>query len=546
MYLVTQMHQPSRISVYWVGLVLLLVAGPFSARAQMFAGEPMLEEVSRRAQLLGKGDPQVSYLLRPLTANLSGLIEGDSLQEPRRIGGNWSLLPVRASLDHSTRRPYGSYPYLTVPARGPQLWINPGLQFTRSWLTIRFQPEAIVAVNSAFDGYPDTYSRQVNQWYFRYPNTLNFPERFGDGALFRLGWGQSKVAAHWRNWEASLSTQSIWWGPGQFHSLTFSQQAPGFPHLSLGSRAPLSTVLGSFEAQLLVGRLESTAYPPVQEEQLNQQFYRPHRTDPRYLNALILTYSPKWLPGLSAGASRTFQIHNRDRPPGFRSLLPVVLPLIKENYGFTNADGNWDQQVTLFGRWRLPEAKTELYFEYGRRDHALNWREFALNPEHARAYLLGFIKLWALERGHFQVRGEMVQQQEAINRLVRYASNAGMNWHGHAQVRGFSHRGEPLGVGLGSGTNLQTLEFSHVDGWKKTGLRLDRVARNNDFFYAAGSNADLEPWTDLALALLWERKIQQINVSVNGTYIRSHHYQWQANAPSSGNFRLQLGLMYQW
>ncbi|WP_375582903.1 capsule assembly Wzi family protein [Cyclobacterium xiamenense] len=540
------MRQLLRVLVYLVGMLPLLTTGLHPAAAQVIAGEPMLEEMSRRKQLLGAGDERPSYLLRPIPGTLAELVEADSFPQIRGLGTDWTLLPMRASLDHTGRRPYGAYPYLTVPARGPQLWISPGLQHRRSWLTVRFQPELVVAGNTAFDGYPDSFSRQVNQRYFRYPNTLNYPERFGEGALFRLGLGQSSLAAHWRNWEVSLSTQSLWWGPGQFQSLILSHHAPGFPHLRLGTRAPLSTFLGSFEGQLLVGMLESTALAPVQAEQLNQQFYRPHRTDPRYLNGLILTYSPKWLRGLSLGVSRTFQIHNRDRPSGFRSLLPVVLPLIKENYGFTNADGNWDQQVAVFGRWRLPETKAELYFEYGRRDHALNWREFALNPEHARAYLVGFTKLWSLGAGHVQVRGEMTQQQESINRLVRYASNAGMTWHAHAQVRGFTHRGEPLGVGLGSGSNLQTLEFSYVEGWKKTGIRLDRVARNNDFFYAASSLGDMEPWTDLALALLWERKIQAIQVSLTGTYIQSHHYQWQADASASGNFRVQTALVYYW
>ncbi|NHE59320.1 capsule assembly Wzi family protein [Cyclobacterium plantarum] len=529
-------------------LLILLSVNSYQIQAQVIAGEPMLEEVGRRAQLLNQGNNEASFTIRPFALTLADLLEGDSLAAGREIKENWKLLPLRASLGHSGSRPYGAFPYLTVPARGPQLWLNPGVQYNKdNWLEFRFQPELVLAANSSFDGFPDIYGRATNLTYFRYPNTLNFPERFNQGALLRLGWGQSKLAAHWRNWEASLSTQSIWWGPGQFQSLIFSHHAPGFPHLSLGSRAPLTTFLGSFETQLLFGRLQSTAYKPVQDESLNQQFYRPHRKDARYLNALILTWSPKWLSGLSLGFSRTFQIHNSDRPSGFRAMVPVLLPLIKENYGFTNANGNWDQQVAVFGRWLLPKVQAELYFEYGRRDHALNWREFMLNPEHARAYLTGFTKIWSMEKGHFQIRGEMTRQQESINRLVRYSGNAGATWHSHSQLRGFTHRGEPLGVGLGPGSNIQTLEFAYLQGWKKTGIRLERVGRNEDFFYAAKSGSpDLAPWTDLALALLWERKVGNINVSATGQFIHSHHYQWQEADGLSTNFNMQLHMVYHW
>lgn len=527
--------------------VLFLCVNHIALQAQVFAGEPMLEEAGRRMQLLGKGDNQASYLIRPLDLPLAELMEGDSLASGKEIRENWKWLPVRASLGHSSSRPYGYYPYLKVPARGPQLWLNPGVLFRKNWLEFRFQPELVLAGNTAYEGFPDRYGGATNRRYFRYPNTLNYPERFSQGMLLRLGWGQSKLAAHWRKWELSLSTSNIWWGPGQFQSLIFSHHAPGFPHLSLGTRAPLPTFMGTFEGQLLVGRLASTAYAPLQQEALNQQFYRPHREDPRYLNALILAYSPKWINGLSLGFSRTFQIYNQDRPAGFRALMPVIMPLIKENYGFSNANGEWDQQVAVFGRWVLPQAQSELYFEYGRRDHALNWREFILNPEHARAYLLGFSKLWTLEKGHFQIRGEMTQQQESINRLVRYSGNAGLSWHGHSRLRGFTHRGEPLGVGLGPGTNMQTLELAYLQGWKKTGIRLERVARNEDFYYAAtGTHDGLEPWTDLALALLWERKLANINLSATGQYIHSHHYQWQPEAGLRSNFNLQVQMVYHW
>jgi len=56
-------------------------------------------------------------------------------------------------------------------------------------------------------------------------------------------------------------------------------------------------------------------------------------------------------------------------------------------------DRRQSQQIAIFGRYQMSKMKAEVYFQFGRRDHALNWREFFLNPEHARAYQFGFLKM---------------------------------------------------------------------------------------------------------------------------------------------------------
>src|SRR5690606_39861665 len=132
-----------------------------------------------------------------------------------------------------------------------------------------------------------------------------------------------------------------------------------------------------------------------------------------------------------------------DKTDTFADWFPIFEVFTKESLfeeGHTvDYDGKGqDQQVTVFGRYVLPQAKAEVYFEYGRRDHALNWREFMLNPEHARAYLMGFSKLFALPNQEklVQVRGEITQQQESVNRYIRYPGLiGGTSWHAHYQVR---------------------------------------------------------------------------------------------------------------
>ena len=41
----------------------------------------------------------------------------------------------------------------------------------------------------------------------------------------------------------------------------------------------------------------------------------------------------------------------------------------------------------------MPAARAELYFEYGRNDAAGSIRDFALIPQHSRAYVFGITKI---------------------------------------------------------------------------------------------------------------------------------------------------------
>src|SRR5690606_3203464 len=183
----------------------------------------------------------------------------------------------------------------------------------------------------------------------------------------------------------------------------------------------------------------------------------------------------------------------------------------------------------------------EFYVEYGRRDHALNWREFTLNPEHARAYLLGFGKLFHLPASHklIQVRAEMTQQQESVNRYIRYLGvTGGASWHTHSRARGFTHYGESLGVGIGTGgSNVQTIEVALIDQLNKFGIRLERLANHQDFYYKAfGQQQERQPWVDLSLGFLVDYQVERLVISTKLQLINSRNYQWQLDPKRTSLF----------
>ncbi|WP_233553709.1 capsule assembly Wzi family protein [Algoriphagus lacus] len=469
------------------------------------------------------------------------------------------ILPLLNTTRITTKRPYGWGDYGLIPNPGLQAYFSGGIQASYKFINFTFRPELVVAQNKGFETNLNEMSPGQIRSKFFFWNYGDFPERFGNGIYADLGWGQSKLTFQYGAFELGGSTQNIWWGPGQFNALTFSSNAEGFPHFTLNTTKPARTFLGNFETQLIVGRLQNSGLDPSQDQELNEVYFVPFSGDWRYLNALMVSYNPKWIPGLFLGFTRTFHQYSESMESGFLAYFPVFEPVTKSNYGFDRDGNGQSQQISIFGRWLFPKVQNEIYFEYGRRDHSVNWREFALNPEHARAYILGFIQLFDLPLNNkkIQVRGELTHQQESVNRYIRYSGlTGGLTWHTHTPARGFVQNGQPLGVGLGVGSNVQTLEVARVDGISKVGIFFERLANNQDFYYKALlQNTERKPWIDLSLGFLYDKQWNNLLLSSKLQLIHARNYQWQLDPASTPEFPKgenltsmmgQVSLVYFW
>lgn len=526
-----------------------------------FRDFPSLVDISRREALLGKdslGSPIRPELVDD-SLSTSGISFGDLIKP----------LPIYSISQLNSKRPYGWGDMLMIPNVGGQQYISTGIEGTWRFVSLKLQPELVIAQNRRYQGLSNSLtSREYRDRYYVWGNG-DFPERLGNGTYTKIWWGQSRLMASFGAFETGVSTENIWWGPGQFNSLSFSNNAPGFPHVTFKTRKPAKTFLGYFETELLVGKLASSQMDPSQNDSLNRLYAKPLPDGKRYLNALMVSYQPKWIPNIRLGFVRTFQVYDSIPRETFLDWLPVFEPFQKSNFfdndNTVDFDGNGrDQQVVIFGDFRFPASKVELYFEYGRRDHAFNWRDFILSPEHARAYVFGFLKLFDLPNNikQVQIRAEVTQQQESINRIIRYSGSGssdlgGRNsWHEHAQARGFSNFGQGLGVGTGQGSNVQTLETSMVKDFDKIGILLERVARDMGFYYRAfGELSERKPWVDYSLGFLYDKKFDNLLLSSKLQLIHARNYQWQLDPASTPEFpkgenltsiMAQISLVYFW
>ena len=528
----------------------------FIVEAQEAAfGNQTVDEFLRRKSLVDSNNENTGWMLRSASASVEGIFYQSDSASPNKKLFDFAILPIYFNTRLDGARPYVGGEYGMIPAHGAQSFLSTGFQARFSILHIQLQPEFVTAQNLPFPGFPDTFSSGVIGTRFLFWNVGDSPERFGNSTYSKAFWGQSSISLRAGAFELGAGTKNIWWGPGQWNSLIFSNNAPGFPHISLNTSRPAKTFLGSFEAQVLIGRLESSGISGSQSEEMNSRFFRPLNPDWRYINAFMISYSPKWIPNFSIGMARSFLQYGEFLEPTFSGLFPMFEPFQKENF-FVDDDiffGDYDtrqndksQQASAFGRYVFERGKGEVYFQFGRRDHALNWREFILNPEHARAYQFGFLKLTKLAGSSkfIQFRGEITHQQESINRNLRYDISGGISWHTHNDKRGFGHLGQPLGVGIGTGSNVQTLEISLVEDWKKWGILFERLENNQDFYYRAfGQQGERKPWIDWSTALLWNTSYKDLFISARLQGLHARNYQWGLSQTSTPEFPVSQNLL---
>ncbi|MEQ8534315.1 MAG: capsule assembly Wzi family protein, partial [Imperialibacter sp.] len=370
-------------------------------------GIPVFEESFRRAQLLGLTDSAHSLMVRPLHPLSMGLQDSGYQLYPQdsvkknlssmsflKGKGKLALLLPSYQFQFNTRHPYGWGDGAMIPNRGYQHLIGAGLYGKVGPLHIQLRPEWIYAENKAFEGFSSTFPQEVQDVRYHHWVSADPAERFGLSRYSRMLPGQSSVALHFGPVRVGGGNENIWWGPGQFNSLTFSNNSRPFEHLTLATSRPVRTWVGNFEGQLLMGRLQPPDFQPIYGNGITIS----KKTDWRYLSAIMLSYNPKWVKGLFMGAARTFQQYSENLTPSFGGYFPVFQAFQKETVGLSVDDLYQDQQIAVFLRWLFQKAHAEVYFEFGRRDHALNWRDFMMSPEHARACLFGFSKLFRIKK----------------------------------------------------------------------------------------------------------------------------------------------------
>lgn len=555
----------------WGSMVVAVATFQMAAAQVLPVSMPVLEDALRRDQLLGRLDSTISFAIRPLDNQALSVSDiyrsgtsknGVLMAWPSDSESLVQLMPIVWEQQYVTKYPYGWNDGGMIPAVGYQTAISAGVYARYKWFSVQLRPEFVYARNLSYPGYNGDNRYAWRIWY-DFANNIDMPERFGTGSYTRVLPGQSSVRFNYGVGSIGISTENLWWGPGRRNALLMSNTAPGFPHLTLNTRSPIRTGIGSFEGQLIAGRLSESGFTPTPLGNPDHfdQYYKAKRDDWRYLSGLVFTYQPKWLPGLFVGMARSFVTYSEDLGGGLGGYLPMLGPGSQSSDDpeqMKNREERMNRDVygSVFARWLMSQGNAEIYVEYGRNDPPWNTRDLRVELDHTRAFVVGFRKLIPLDKLKtelIQVGVEATQMDATRTADIRRSPS----WYTHDIVRhGYTHRGQVLGAGVGPGSNVQSIDISWVRGLKRVGVQAERFVHHNDFYYKATSDFRRR-WVDLGIGLESEWDIGPLLLHGRFNYIYAYNYQYELEIPEKDwegfwhflpqdkvNLQFRLGLMY--
>ena len=528
-------------------------------------GMPFFEDALRRGQLMGRLDSNVSFQIRPVDPirafRLSSSFGKDSVLFPLDslrydAWANESFLkgkirvvtlPLYFHTQYNQHHPYGWSDGLRIPNKGIQQYLSAGVYVKAGPLEIQYRPEFIYAQNQDFQNPP---YRAIE---------IDNPDRMGTKPYNTSSPGQSFVKLHFGALALGYSTENIWWGPGMKNSIVISNNAPGFGHATIHTNRPIKTRYGTFEGQFIAAQLENSGFhpypvasnnwPPIAGDILPDTTKKSKYHS--FVNGVVLSFQPKWTPGLFLGLTRVVQARGVPKKPG--DYLKIgYLGLRGENTGQgPNANGfNRNQIISFFGRYLFKESHAEIYFEMGREDAWFDVEDLITNPTHTTVWMAGMRKMYALpgKDRWLQIFGEYTKIQAPVS---NYSRAFGYSFYTHRpNVEGWTHRGQVLGAGIGPGSNMNTAGITYGKGFDTYGLHLERVVYNEDMLYTRINYLRLNPnvnplfiddskhYVDWGFLLSHHTQYGKLNVGYNLHILRTYNFQWNyAPDGAAGPFR---------
>ena len=370
-------------------------------------------------------------------------------------------LPLRLATVWNDRYPSGDNDELLWAGRGVSQLLSGGASLHAGMLTLTLAPQVSWSENQAFQIVPTGLAGPQRFANAFYPNQIDLPQRFGAGPFATWSFGQSSLRLERWNAQIGVSTENLWVGSGIRNSILMTNTGPGFPHAFIGTARPVDIWIGDLEALVFYGRLERSRYAYEQSHPL--------------LEGLMLTYSPRWTPGLSVGVGRLYMRSWNDLRA--QDWFGFIRSPATEAGGPNTLD---NQLVSFFFRWVFPESGAEVYGEWAREDSSDNIYDFIHDPDHSQAYLVGLDKVFRVRSGLLRVYVELLQLQNRRN--IANAKGVPI-YYIHPNGLDFTNRGQLLGAGVGPGGSSQTIAADWFHRGGRIGGYLERVLRNDEYFW---------------------------------------------------------------
>jgi len=451
-----------------------------------FSAGSEMEDYLRVMQIAGKV-PLYPWSIRGFSRReITRLATADSTG-PWKLRGRFNTAPVtvgplRLGATFNSAYPYGANDGPVWAGRGLTSVVSGGFAAGLGPISLAFDPVAFRANNTAFDLLANGKSGLQAFNHGTFTDFVDLPQRFGSGAYSRVDPGNSSVRFDSRVLTFGVSTANEWIGPATEYPFLLSNNAPGFPHLFLGTGEPLNVWIGRVHARLMWGRLYQSDYSPVTGP---ARFAFDTATGTLISGGTVrlatsgeLVFLPRGISGLEVGLGRFFHVPNTsDEPNSAFWRKPVKVLFLKNEKAQGDLGGFDNQLASVFFRWVFPHSGFEVFGERGFEDQLYDLRDLILNLDHEREYMLGFQKVLRTSGERVDVvRGELVNYQEPA--LARVRGEAGV--YIHATLRqGHTNRGQLLGASPGAGwAAASTLSWTRYSAAARTTATLRRIVRD--------------------------------------------------------------------
>lgn len=436
------------------------------------------------------------------------------------------VLPLRYHLLHQQAHPLPHLNSSLQRASGNLHQLSAGIYAKWKFIEAQFLPEYNHSVNADYVGFTDQNSTLLWSSQYNWLNHIDHP----DQALQKLSTGvlgQTYVSVHNKFLQLKVSAENKHWGPGKYDALLLSSNSPGFLHFGFSNYQPITTAVGVFDFEWMVGQLKNSKLIPSDTSIIDRRsnLYLPKRDEERMLGAMNLTYQPKWIPGLTIGVSNAVQqyVHNAE----LNDLLGGISSLVTKFEG--TADIVPKQQLQSFHiALKLFESHSKVYFEWLNQKPGLRLIDTKRSSLNKKAWLAGFSKFWPQNSlGGWLLDMEFTQLEQPIeNTLLE-----GPGIYTDPFIRhGFTHKGENLGSVLFSGSNRQTISLAYRTQDSKYALLFQRINNNNDFyFYHFSRSGDFRRnWIDLIAGIQWYATLgKRVSINTRLNYNYTLNYRWE-------------------
>ncbi len=381
---------------------------------------------------------------------------------------------------------------------------------------------------------------------------VDLPQRFGNSAYTQFDPGETTLRVDLPFVTAGVSTANQAWGPGLEFPILLGNNAPGFPHIFLGSSEPIDLWIAKLHGKVFWGELFQSDYSNVTGP--SEYVSKAEPGTKRFATGLIVVVKPRGLTGLEVGGGRFF--HSIWPTSGIpRSYFTKVFQgLLKKNLkqdaisdprfptgSFDNRGISDNQLVSVFLRWTLPHSGFEIHTEYGRDDHSYDFRDLAQEPDHSRSYSIGARKVFHASADRLTAgRVEILNFQ--LPQISRYRGEGEMYVHGLIR-QGHTNKGQLLGadagVGVGAGSIMAVDRFTPGGRWTASWTRIVR-RENGDYTFLGIRNPRS---IDVSHALGFERSsvMQGFEVTTGLKLVHEFNRDFKSDAT---NVNAMLGVRY--